>query len=98
MQVTQQVYVAEEWVRNAHNRFEAESHFRREVEKTLGTLKEEKTQLTEELKVSEHKCLSATVGLKNAEAQLEDQRKLLYKTELNLATEKVTVLSLRAKL
>ena len=90
--------MAEKCVRNAHNKFEAESHSRREVEKTLGTLKKEKTQLAEELKVSKNKLFSATAGLKNAEAQLEDQRKLLYKTELNLATEKVTVLSLRAKL
>ena len=43
MQVTQQVYVAEEWVQNAHNKFEAESQSRREVEKALGTLKGEKT-------------------------------------------------------
>ena len=55
MQVTQQVYVTEEWVQNANNKFEAESHSRREVEKALGTLKEEKTQLAEKLKVSEHK-------------------------------------------
>ena len=41
MQVTQQVYVAEECVRNAHNKFEAESHSRREVEKALRIVKEE---------------------------------------------------------
>ena len=43
MQVTQQVFVAEECVRNAHNKFEAESNFYREVEKVLGSIKEEKT-------------------------------------------------------
>ena len=37
-------------------------------------------------------------GLKTAKAQAEDQHKLLYTTELNLATEKVTVLSLKAEL
>ena len=37
-------------------------------------------------------------GLKNDEAQVENQRKLLYTTELNLATEKQKVLDLKAKL
>ena len=54
MQVTQQVYVAEEWIRNANNRFDAESHSRREVEKALRAVKEEKMQLAEKLKVSNH--------------------------------------------
>ena len=98
MQVTQQVYVAEECVRNAHNKFEADTHSQREVEKALGTVKEEKTQLAKKLKTSEHERLSALVGLKTAETQAKDQRKLLYTTELNLATEKATVLSLKAEL
>ena len=37
-------------------------------------------------------------GLKNAETQAEDQCQLLFTTELNLATEKATVLSLKAEL
>jgi len=37
--------VAEECVRNAYNKFEAESHSRHEVEKVLEIVKEEKTQL-----------------------------------------------------
>ena len=35
--------MAEECVRSAHNKFETESNFRREVKKTLGSVKEEKT-------------------------------------------------------
>ena len=35
VQVTQQVFVAKECVRSAHNKFEAESNFRCEVERTL---------------------------------------------------------------
>ena len=43
--------------------------------------------------------MSDLVGLKTVETQAEDQRKLLYTTEeLNLAIEKVTVLSLKAEL
>ena len=98
MQVTQQVFVAEEWVRSAQNKFKVESHSRHEVEKALGTVKEEKAQLAEKLKTSEHERSSALAGLKTVEKQAEDQRKLLYTTELNLATEKVVVLSLKAEL
>ena len=36
--------------------------------------------------------------MKSAEAQAEDQGKKLYTTQLNLATEKATVLDLQAKL
>ena len=61
-------------------------------------MKEEKTQLVEKLKTSKHECLSALARLKIAETQAEDQRKLLYTIELNLDTEKATVLSLKAKL
>ena len=61
-------------------------------------MKEEKTQLAEKLKVSKHEHNSALAGLKSAKAQAEDQRKLLYTTKVNLATEKATVLSLKAEL
>ena len=98
MQVTQQVYAAEEWVRNAHNKFEAESQSQREVKKALEILKEEKTQPAEKLNVSEHEHISTVAGLKTAEAQVKDQRKLLYTTKLNLATEKATVISLKVEL
>ena len=58
----------------------------------------ERTQLAEKLKVAENGRKSAKAGLKSAEAQAEDQRKELYMTQLNLATEKATVLDLQAKL
>ena len=58
--------MAEECVRSAHNKFEAESNFRREVEKALGSVKEEKTQLAEKLKTSEHERQSALARLKTS--------------------------------
>ena len=98
IQVTQQVYVVKDWVRNAHNKFDAETQSRHEVEKALGTANHEKTLLAEKLKAVESACQSAEVGLKTAEAQAEDQRKQLYTTQINLATEKAAVLDLKAKL
>ena len=52
MQVTQQVYVAEDWVRNANNKLDVETQTRRDVEKALGTVNYEKTQLAEKLKAT----------------------------------------------
>ena len=70
--------MAEEWVRSANNKFDAESQSQRKVEKALGTANHEKTQLVEKLKVAESARQSAETGLKNAKAQVEDQRKQLY--------------------
>ena len=89
MQVTQQVYVAEDWVQNAHNKFDAEAQSRREVEKT---------QLAEKLKAAESARQSAEAGLKTIEAQAEDQCKQLHTTQINLATEKVAVLDQKTEL
>ena len=98
MQVTQQVYVAEDWVRSARNKLDIETQNRHDVEKALGVANHEKTQLAEKLKAVESPCQSVEVGLKNAEVQAEDQRKELYTTQLNLATEQAVVLDLKAKL
>ena len=45
MQVTQQVFVTEEWVRDACNEARAEAHSHAEVEKSLGSLKQEQMEL-----------------------------------------------------
>ena len=90
--------MAEDWVWNAHNKFDTKAQSRREVEKALGTANHEKTLLAEKLKAAESVRQSAEVGLKTAEAQAEDQRKQLYTTQINLATEKATVLDLKAEL
>ena len=39
MQVTQQIFVTEEWVKDARNQVRAKAHSRVEVEKSLGALK-----------------------------------------------------------
>ena len=45
--------MAEDWVQNAHNKFDAEAQSRCKVEKALGTANHEKTQLAEKLKAAE---------------------------------------------
>ena len=90
--------MAKECIRSAHNKLEAESNFRRKVEKKLGFVKKENSQLAEMLKTSEQGHQSTLARLKTAEAQAEDQCKHLYTTDLDLATEKAAVLSLKAEL
>ena len=62
-------------MRSAYNKFDAESQSRRKVEKALSTTNHEKTQLVKKLKATESARQSAEARLKNAEAQVEDQRK-----------------------
>ena len=98
MQVTQQVYVVEDWVKNANNKLDAEAQNQHDVEKSLGVANHENKQLAEKLKAVESVRQSVEVGLKNAETQAEDQRKELYTTQLNLAIEQTAILDLKTKL
>ena len=66
MQVTQQVYVVEDWVRNANNKLDVETQTRCDVEKALGVANHEKTQLIEKLKAVESLRQSTEARLKNA--------------------------------
>ena len=98
MQLTQQVYVAEEWVKNAHDEVKAKARSRHEIEKTLRALKEEHVQLSKKLKEADKARLSVEAGLKTIERQMKDQWQKLHITEIDLATEKQVVLDLRAEL
>ena len=90
--------MADDWVRTAYNKFDAEAATRRDVEKALYTANHKKTQLAEKHKAAQSVRQSVEAGLKTAETQAEDQRKQLYTTQINLATEKAAVLDLKAEL
>ena len=66
--------MAEEFCRSNHSLAEAEAQSRTEVEKTMGSLKQENLELAEKFKEAEKGRKSALAGLKNAETQAEDQR------------------------
>ena len=97
-QITQQVFMAEEFCRSNRSLAKVEVQSRTEVEKTVGALKQENFELAEKFKKSEKQRWSAEAGLKNAETQAEDQRQQLYVTETSLAIEKQTVLDLKTAL
>ena len=67
MQITQQVFVAEEWVKNARDEVNAEAHSRANAEKALRALKQEKEELSEKLKEANQARLSPKAGLKTME-------------------------------
>ena len=90
--------MAEEYYRNNRNLAEAEAQSRAEVEKSVGSLKQEILELSEKFKEAEKNRWSAEASLKNAETQAEDQRQKLFVIETNLATKRQTVLDLKAAL
>ena len=97
MQVTQQIFVTEEWIRDTRNEARAEAHSRAKIGKSLGALKQEQIELANKLTASKKACLSAEAFLKSTEAQAEDQRKQLHLTEIELATQRQLVLDLKAE-
>ena len=90
--------MAEEYCRNNRNLAKAKAQSRAEVERSVRSLKQENLELLEKFKEAEKNRRSAEAGLKNAETQAEDQRQKLFVTETNLATERQTVLDLKATL
>ena len=64
----------------------------------MGNLKEDQAKLSEQLKEAIRARDSSEAGLKNAEKQVEEQRKQLHYIEINLATEKQLVKDLREEL
>ena len=88
MQIIRQVFVADEWVRDARNEVRAEAHSRAEIEKSLRTLKQEQTKLSNKLIAADRAHLSDKAGLKSVEIQAEDQCKQLHITKIELATQR----------
>ena len=98
MHVTQQIYVAKEWVRNAHNEVSVEVQSCLEAKKSIKILRQEKESLSEKVKKAIQARNRAEVRLKTTERQAEDMRQKLHVTEINLATEKQSVLNFKVQL
>ena len=73
-------------------------YLRLETEKALGAAKEENKELFSKLIVEERERRSVKAGLKNAQTQAKDQCKLLYQTEIELATSRQLVMDLKVDL
>ena len=73
-QITQQIFVAKEWIRKAYDETKAKAHSWLEVERDLRALRAEHAGLSERLKEVDKAHLSAKASLKTVERQAEDQR------------------------
>ena len=98
MQITHEVYVAEEWVNRAKNDARHETNLYLDAKMALGAAKEENKDLATKLTASKRDRNSTLAYLKNVETQAEDQHKLLYQTEIELATSKQLALDMKAEL
>ena len=97
-QITQQVFVAEEWYRDSRKQADAEALTHAKFEKSLGVAKQEQIELIKKLKVADQARSNAKAGLKTAERQAKDQRQKLYLTDIDLATQKQSVIDLKVEL
>ena len=64
----------------------------------MGAAKKENKELLSKLNAEKREIRSAEARLKNAQTQAEDQHKLLYQTEIELATLRQLALDLRVEL
>ena len=90
--------MAKNWVNDARREARAAFDAQSEVEVELGALKEKQFKLAEQMKEAVRARDSAEAGLKTTEKQVEDLRKQLHYTEINLAIEKQLVTKLRKEL
>ena len=98
MQAIQEVFAAEEWVKDARNEARVEANLRAETSKALGTAKQKNKELTVKLTAEEREQKSAEANLKNAQNQAKEQCKKLQYVEIELATSRQQVLELKADL
>ena len=74
MQVTQQIFVAEEWVKHSREELNPEVQARLVAEKAAGALILDKDCLNKEVKETLKAQASAEAGLKTTMKQAEDMR------------------------
>ena len=98
MQVTQQIFVAEEWAKKAREDLHAEVQSRNTAEKAAGVLRLERDFLNNKVKEAQKAHASAEAGLKTTTKQAKDLRQQLHLSEINLAIEKQMVSDLKAEL
>ena len=80
--------MAEEWVKNTRNETRVALDARDAAQSQLAALKEKQAQMAEQVKDALRQRDSAEAGLKTTEKQVEDIRKELHYSEINLVIEK----------
>ena len=83
MQGIQEVFTAEEWVKDAQNEAKVEANLWADADKALGIAEQKNKELATKLTMEEKERRSAEAGLKNTEDQAEEQRKNLHMLKYN---------------
>lgn len=78
----QEVFIAEEWVKEARNEVKVEANLCSEVDKALGTSEQQVQELSSKLIVKERERKSTKAGLKITKVQTEEQSKKFHYTEI----------------
>ena len=78
--------MVEEWIKDARNKAKVEVNLRTETSKALGAAEQKNKELTVKLTIKERERKSAEAGLKIAQDQAKEQRKMLHYAEIELAT------------
>ena len=94
----QQVYVAEEWVKNSRDETRAAHDAWETAEAHLNALKDKQAQMADQVKKALQDKASAEAGLKTTKRQAKSLRSELHLCEINLETEKQAVKELREEL
>ena len=78
--------MAEEWVKDAWKEARLTYNLRTKTSKALGAVEQKNKELTMKLVTKDKGRKSAEAGLKNAQAQVEEQCQKLHYTKIKLAT------------
>ena len=98
MQAIQEVFMVEEWVKDAQNNARLAKNLCPETSNALGAAEQKNKELTTKLTGEERGRKSVEVGLKNAQTQAEEQRQQFHYMEIKLAIAKQQVVNLKAEL
>lgn len=88
MQAIHEVFTAEKWVRDAQNKTRLTNNIRTKASKSHAIAKGRNKELALKLATIDRDRRNTKDSLKNAEAQMEEQRQGLHYTEIELAIAK----------
>ena len=87
-QAIQEVFTTEEWVKDARNEGRLADNLRMEASKSLTVAEGKSKELALKLATADRDRMSVKAGLRNTEAQMEEQRQRLHYTKIELAMAK----------
>ena len=87
-QAIQEVFTTEKWVKDARNEARLANNLRVEASKSLTVAEGKSKELALKLATADRDRMSVKAGLRNTEAQMEEQRQRLHYTKIELAMAK----------